>query len=123
MTFLLGGEHRNDFVTTYPFNALLEDFNFIKGHPHTKGDINVGNDVWIGSNVKILSGVNIGDGAIIGANSLVTKDIPPYAIAGGNPAKIIKYRFDNETNDKLLKIQWWNFDENELINIIPLFAI
>ena len=103
--FLLGGEHRSDFITTYPFNALIKNFNYIEGHPHTKGNINIGNDVWIGSEVKILSGVNIGDGAIIGANSIVTKNVPPYAIVAGNPAKIVKYRFDKITIEKLLKIK------------------
>lgn len=118
--FLLGGEHRSDFITTYPFNALLKNFNYIGGHPHTKGNITIGNDVWIGSEAKILSGVNIGDGAIIGANSIVTKDVPPYAIAAGNPAKIVRYRFDEITINKLLKIKWWDFDEKEIIEIIPL---
>lgn len=118
--FLLGGEHRSDFITTYPFNALLKNFNYIEGHPHTKGDINIGNDVWIGSDAKILSGINIGDGAIVGANSIVTKDIPPYAIVAGNPSKIIRYRFDKDTINKLLKIKWWNFKEEELVKIIPL---
>ena len=118
--FLLGGEHRSDFITTYPFNALLKNFNYIGGHPHTKGNITIGNDVWIGSEAKIRSGVNIGDGAIIGANSIVTKDVPPYAIAAGNPAKIVRYRFDEITINKLLKIKWWDFDEKEIIEIIPL---
>ena len=118
--FLLGGEHRSDFITTYPFNALLKNFNYIEGHPHTKGNITIGNDVWIGSEAKILSGVNIEDGAIIGANSIVTKDVPPYAIAAGNPAKIVRYRFDEITINKLLKIKWWDFDEKEIIEIIPL---
>lgn len=118
--FILGGEHRTDFITTYPFNALLESFNYIEGHPHTKGDITLGNDIWIGGDAKILSGVNIKDGAVIGANSLVTKDIPAYAIAAGNPAKIIRYRFDKKTIEKFLKIKWWDFKEEELINAIPL---
>ena len=102
--FTLGGEHRGDFVTTYPFNRLIKSFN----------------DVWIGENAHIMSGVTIGDGAIVGSEALVTKDVPPYAIVGGNPAKIIKYRFDEYTIEKLLKIKWWDFDEDELVKIIPL---
>lgn len=120
VTFLLGGEHRIDFTTTYPFNALLKSFNYIEGHPHTKGDIIVENDVWIGINAKILSNVKIGNGAVIGANALVTKDVPPYAIVAGNPSRIIKYRFDENTIEKLQKIKWWNFKEEELIKVIPL---
>ncbi|WP_442920484.1 CatB-related O-acetyltransferase [Methanobrevibacter sp.] len=80
----------------------------------------VGNDVWIGSDAKILSGTKINDGSIIGANSIVTKDVPPYAIVAGNPAKIIRYRFNNEIIEKLLEIKWWNFKEEELIKVIPL---
>ena len=80
----------------------------------------MGNDVWIGENAHIMSGVTIGDGAIVGSEALVTKDIPPYAIVGGNPAKIIKYRFDEYTIEKLLKIKWWDFGEDELVKIIPL---
>lgn len=77
--------------------------------------------MWIGHGSKILSGVSIGDGAIIGANSLVVKDIPPYAVAVGSPAEVIKYRFDEETIEKLLEIKWWDFKEDEIIKIIPLF--
>lgn len=76
--------------------------------------------MWIGHGSKILSGVSIGDGAIIGANSLVVKDIPPYAVAVGSPAEVIKYRFDEETIEKLLEIKWWDFKEDEIIKIIPL---
>lgn len=117
---LAGGEHRSDWVSTYPFNCLIEDFSFIKGHPATKGDIIIGNDVWIGDSTKILSGVTIGDGAIIGTGSVVAKDIPPYAIAAGNPARIIRYRFDDETIKELLDIKWWDFKEEDIIKIVPL---
>lgn len=76
--------------------------------------ITIGNDVFIGMNVTILDGVNIGDGAIIGAGAVVSKDIPPYAIAVGNPIKIVKYRFEETIIKDLLKIKWWNFPENDL---------
>jgi len=112
VTFLLGGEHKIDWVTTFPFWAAFRDFSEFRNFPFppgTKGDIIVGNDVWIGTNAIILSGVNIGDGAVIGACSVVTKDVEPYSIVAGNPAKEIRKRFDQETINKLLKIEWWNW--------------
>ncbi len=110
VTIFLGGEHRADWITTYPFSALFEEAKHIKGHPATKGDVIIGNDVWIGSGATILSGITIGDGAIIAAESLVVKDVRPYEIVGGNPAKHIKFRFDDEMIARLLRIQWWNWD-------------
>ncbi len=112
--FLMGGEHRTDWVTTYAlFYDLLTPagFKFSK----TKGDIIIGNDVWIGSGACILSGVTVGDGAVIGARSLVAKDVPAYAIAAGNPARVIKYRFDQATIETLLKIQWWNWSDEDIM--------
>lgn len=110
VTIFLGGEHRTDWVTTYPFSALFEEAAHIKGHPATKGDVIVGNDVWIGFGVTILSGVTIGDGAAIAARSVVTSSVKPYEIVGGNPAKHIKFRFNEETIAKLLEIRWWDWD-------------
>jgi len=98
VTIFLDGEHRTDWVTTYPFNLILDDFKSIKGHPKTKGSVIIGNDVWIGMNAMILSGVTIGDGAVIWANSVVSKDVAPYTIVAGNPARVIRQRFDQETN-------------------------
>jgi virginiamycin A acetyltransferase len=80
----------------------------------SKGPIIIGNDVWIGAKASILSGVNIGTGAIIGANSVITKDVPPYAIMAGNPAKLIKYRFDEKTIEKLLASEWWDWSIDEI---------
>ncbi|HEY5236653.1 MAG TPA: CatB-related O-acetyltransferase [Rhabdochlamydiaceae bacterium] len=120
VNILLGGEHRTDWVTTYPFSALLPEAGHIKGHPRTKGDVIIGNDVWIGKGAYILSGVNIGDGAVIGASAVVTKDVPPYAIVGGNPARIIRYRFDEETIKKLLEIAWWNWSDEKISSAIEL---
>ena len=91
VTILAGGEHQSKWVTTYPFNALLPTFNYIQGHPATKGDINIGNDVWLATDAKVLSGVTIGDGAIIAAGSVVTKDIPANTLWFGNPAQMRGY--------------------------------
>lgn len=78
---MLGGNHRTDWCSTYPFNALLkENYGYIKGHPSSKGDVTIGNDVWIASGVKIMSGVTIGDGAVLAANALITHDVAPYEI-------------------------------------------
>lgn len=117
---ILGSEHRQDWVSTYPFNALSQRFRHIKGHPATRGDINIGNDVWIATGVTVLSGVTIGDGAIVGANSLVQKDIPPYAIAGGVPAKVIRNRFPDHIISKLQKIRWWDLPINVIEDNVEL---
>lgn len=84
-------------------------------------DVEIGNDVFIGANVTILGGIKIGDGAVIGAGAVVSKNIPPYAIAVGNPAKVIKYRFEADKIDKLLKTKWWNWEEKKLQNIEKYF--
>lgn len=83
--------------------------------------VKVGNDVWIGERAMIMGGVNIGDGAVIGACAVVTKDVPPYAVVGGVPAKIIRYRFPEKVIEKLLELQWWNLPENVIKNNITVF--
>ena len=121
----LGGNHRTDWVTTYPFghinNHIFNNFNG-EGHPATKGDVTIGNDVWIGQNVTIMSGVTIGDGAVIANNSHVVKNVEPYSIVGGNPAKFIKYRFTSEQIQKLLEIKWWNWDDEKINKFTPLLC-
>jgi acetyltransferase-like isoleucine patch superfamily enzyme len=119
VTIMLGGEHRPDWNTTYPFNVLLDNFSDIKGHPATKGDVAIGNDVWIASGAKIMSGVTIGDGAVIGANALVTKDVAPYDIVGGVPAKCIKKRFSEEIVKVMLEMRWWNWPDQKIIAAVP----
>ncbi|MGN7942098.1 Vat family streptogramin A O-acetyltransferase [Virgibacillus sp. 6R] len=107
-----GANHRMSSVTTYPFNIMghgWEKFTPTLEELPLKGDTVIGNDVWIGQNVTVMPGVHIGDGAIIAANSVVAKDIPPYHIAGGNPCKIIKKRFDDELINYLLSIKWWDW--------------
>ncbi len=118
--FFLGGEHRVDWVTTYPFSFLWESGRHITGHPKTKGDVIVGNDVWIGAEAVIMSGVKIGDGAVVGARAVVTKNMEPYAIYAGNPARLVKKRFDEKTIQQLLALEWWNFTDEEIEQILPL---
>lgn len=117
LTVYLGGNHRTDWITTFPFGHIFKkkfpNFNG-EGHPGTKGDITIGNDVWIGENVTIMSGVTIGDGAVIAANSHVVKNVPAYSITGGNPARHIKFRFTEEQIEKLLKIAWWNWEDDKI---------
>lgn len=125
--FIMGSaNHRINSVTTYPFNVFGGAWQEItKPHlselPH-KGDTIIGNDVWIGRESIIMPGVKIGDGAIIAAYSVVTKDVEPYSLVGGNPAKFIKYRFDRELIDLLLKFKWWNLESNQLVEVIPLLC-
>ena len=113
----LGGNHRTDWITTYPFGHVHQNvfpgFDG-KGHPSTKGDVIIGNDVWIADNVTIMSGVVIGDGAIIANNSHVVKDVEPYTMVGGNPAKLIRYRFSKEQIQRLLEIRWWDWSEERI---------
>lgn len=120
VTIFLGGEHRSDWVTTYPFNTLMDVFASIKGHPKSKGDVIIGNDVWLGSGAFILSGVTIGSGAIVGANATVTRDVPPYAIVAGNPAKLIRYRFAPDVIEKLLAVAWWDWDDASICRAVPI---
>jgi len=120
VTCFLGGNHRTDWITTYPFGHIFGEqmgIDPVKGHPKTNGDIIIGNDVWIGSNVTIMSGITIGDGAVISANSHVIKDIGRYTIAGGNPAQEIKRRFSNEVVDLLLKLSWWELPLTQIKTI------
>jgi len=113
----LGGNHRTDWVTTFPFghihNNIFNNFNGV-GHPSTKGDVIIGNDVWIGNNVTIMSGVTIGDGVVIANNSHVVKNAEPYSLIGGNPAQHIKHRFTPEQITKLLSIKWWYWDDDKI---------
>jgi virginiamycin A acetyltransferase len=100
--------------STYPFFVFGEQWNDYEPDLTNKGDTIVGNDVWLGHHSVIMPGVKIGDGAIISAYAVVTKDVPPYTVAAGNPAQIKKRRFDEHTIQKLLEIQWWNWDYDKI---------
>ena len=107
-----GANHLTDAMSTYPFAVFGNGWEHAmdgKTYPQ-KGNITIGNDVWIGYNATIMAGVTIGDGAIIATNSTVTKDVAPYSIIGGNPAKEIRKRFSEEVIAKLLALKWWNWD-------------
>ena len=110
--------HTLSSLSTYPFPLFFEEWGLEKKDVtnawDNKGDIIIGNDVWIGYEAVILAGVTIGDGAIIGTRAVVTKDVPPYTIVGGVPAKPIKKRFSEETISALLEIQWWNWSEERI---------
>lgn len=119
--------HPMDWLSTNPFqygNSHLfdvfhkgQEFDFLKFTSNRKLVTVIGHDVWIGSNVIILQDVNIGHGAIVAAGSIVTRDVPPYAIVAGVPAKIIRYRFPDQTIEKLLTLQWWNYQADTLIGV------
>ncbi len=120
---LLGGEHPTSHVTCYPLRVRLLRSKIVNEDSTSKGDVIIGNDVWIGADAIVLSGIRIGDGAIIGAGAVVTHDVPPYAIAAGNPARIIRLRFPEEQIQKLLQIAWWNWKENKIkTNIDYLYS-
>lgn len=119
-----GGNHRIQRVTSYPLKYVLL-YNMRKRTDdcsESRGPTVIGNDVWIGLDAIVLSGITIGDGAVVSAGAVVTKDVPPYAIVGGNPAKIIAYRFSEEQIKDLLKIKWWNMDTKKIKDNINLFG-
>ena len=116
----LGGEHRTDWVSTYPFNVMWPDAAQFSGHPATKGDVSIGNDVWVGAEAVILSGVTVGDGAVIGARALVTKDVAPYAVVAGNPARQVRRRFTDAQVTRLLAVAWWHWSDERIATLLPL---
>ena len=119
-----GANHQMNAVSTYPFYIMEgwdEEVPPLEELP-IKGDTVIGNDVWIGQNAVILPGVKIGDGAIIGLNSVVTKDVPPYTIVAGNPAREIRKRFDDELIELMLEFRWWDKTPAEINELIPVLT-
>ena len=112
------GNHSMRSLSNYTFPIFFDEWDLdaknIRDAWDNKGDIVIGNDVWIGYEAVILSGVKIGDGAVIGARAVVTKDVPPYTVVGGVPAKTIRKRFDDATVEKLLALRWWGWDKEKI---------
>lgn len=120
---VLGGNHRLDFGSTYPFHDFPDLWPGVPappGFPATKGDIVIGSDVWIGSGAMILSGVTIGHGAVIAARAVVAKPVPPYAVVAGNPARLVRTRFDEATVARLLEARWWDLPDETIRSLVPL---
>jgi virginiamycin A acetyltransferase len=118
-----GGNHKNESFVNYPFAIFPELWDGglkVNESWDNKGDIVVGNDVWIGHEAIIMAGVKIGDGARIATRAIVTKDVKPYDVVGGTPARVLKKRFDEETIEMLLEIKWWDLEEAEIKNMIPV---
>lgn len=111
-------------LSTYPFPIFYDEWGLdgknVADAWDNKGDITLGNDVWIGYEAVILAGVTIGDGAIIGARAVVTRDVPPYAIVGGVPARLIRRRFDEATIESLLALQWWDWEPERIRRALPV---
>jgi len=110
--------HSMDGFSTYPF-FIFENWNNYTPSPNKRRNTIIGNDVWFGTNSTIMPGVNIGDGAIIGACSVLTKDVPPYCIVAGNPAKIVRYRFSDDIIRQLLEVKWWDWNYDKITRNIP----
>lgn len=114
----LGGNHRIDWVSSYPFPPFFSQASHIQHYVTTRGNVDIGSDVWLCENCTILSGITIGHGAVIANGAVVTKDVAPYAIVAGNPAKHIRWRFDEPTREALLKSAWWDWPEDEVLSIV-----
>ena len=122
--FIMGGNqgHEKDWISTFPFAFQANIFKGAKNAFKNVGNTTIGNDVWIGSEAMIMSGVTIGNGAIKSARAVVTKDVLPYEIVGGNPAVHIKYRFNKIQIEKLEKLKWWNWEEEKVKEAIPFIC-
>jgi len=117
-----GSNHAMDGISTYPFKVMGNAWKDASMNAVSKGDTLIGNDVWIGNSATFMQGIEVGDGAIIGTNSTVTKDVEPYSIIGGNPARLIRKRFDDETIDFLLKLRWWDWNIEKITEYLPAIS-
>lgn len=124
--FIMAGNqrHRNEWISTFPFYWMSDvpDFDGAANGYLPAGDTIIGNDVWIGSEAIIMPGIRIGDGAVIGTRALVTRDVEPYSIVGGNPAKTIRKRLDDRQIELLLQIKWWDWPDEQLKPVMPILT-
>ena len=118
----LGGNHRTDWVTTWPLREIHDLPGAYDDILTSSGDVVVGNDVWVGRSATILSGVTVGDGAVIATRAVVTRDVRPYAIVGGNPAREIRRRFADGVVTQLLQIRWWDWPEEQILERFELLC-
>ena len=117
-----GANHAMNGISTYPFEVFGKGWSNVPSNDLNKGDTVIGNDVWIGNSATIMPGVKIGHGAIIGTNALVTKDVAPYTIVGGNPGKLIRSRFEQKTIDFLLELAWWDWPIEKITKYVNAIA-
>jgi virginiamycin A acetyltransferase len=117
-----GANHAMNGISTYPFEVFGKGWSNVPSNDLNKGDTVIGNDVWIGNSATIMPGVKIGHGAIIGTNALVTKDVAPYTIVGGNPGKLIRSRFEQKTIDFLLELSWWDWPIEKITKHVNAIA-
>ena len=120
---LLGGDHRLDWASTYPFAAmrgLFPDARAPEDYHASRGDVVIGHDVWLGSGCMILSGVTVGHGAVVAARAVVTRDVPAYAVVAGNPARVVRRRFDEDTTAALVAAAWWDLPHAAVTRLVPL---
>lgn len=118
----LGGQHRSDWVSTYPFPAMIDEAKNIQGYAVSRGDVVIGSDVWLCTHAIILSGVTVGHGAVVAAGAVVSRDVAPYSVVAGNPARHIRWRFAPELCQALLATAWWEWPEQEVRSISSLLC-
>ncbi len=125
VTVIIGGDHHTDWVTTFPFHVLAKFWPEAAGtgpSSLSKGDVVIGHDVWIGDNATIMSGISVGHGAAVGAGTVVTRDVAPYTIVAGNPARTVRQRFSEPDIARLLALGWWDWPDAAVRELLPLLS-
>jgi acetyltransferase-like isoleucine patch superfamily enzyme len=118
----LGNHHRTDWISSYPFPAFFKEAEHIPDFGVSRGNVTIGSDVWLCANCTILSGVTIGHGAVVGTGAVVTKDVEPYSIVAGNPAKHVRWRFSETTRIAFLNTAWWDWHPSEIAKAVELLC-